>query len=201
MTEEPAAFQILLAFDGDNGGRDAMIRGGRRIERRIAALNAWTAGSWEAFDELPLDLQADAWALLASNASERSSLIAQREGVLPELFAPSASPWPVPPKRPWVPCANGRHRDLDSIPTSDYVYVLTGHEVAPGHRCDCPLPDHDDTSHDFALVRDSDTRWCCYGCNRGGTIFQFAALLWGIQPPLRGTTFREVRDRLHDVFG
>lgn len=158
---------------------------------------AWTTCcSWDEFDRWHTPAEQDAaWQQLAMEAKDRSDGIAIAQGV---IVTPGI---PKRPERAWTPPkrTDGR-RDLDPISTTEYVYTLTGVEVEKGRRCDCPLPDHDDHSRDFAVTRTSDTGWCCYGCNRGGTIFQFAAYLWGYVVPLRGDAFREVRDKLNEIF-
>lgn len=159
---------------------------------------AWTTTrNWREFEMWHTQEEQDAaWAQLAAEANARTDGIAHFEGVI-DLPVERA---PAPPPRVWTPRPNQPGQDLDSIPTEHYVHTLTGEEVRQGKRCDCPLPDHDDHSRDFAVTRESDTGWCCYGCNRGGTIFQFAAYLWGYPVPLRGDAFREVRERLQGVF-
>lgn len=158
---------------------------------------AWAiCRSWDEFDRWHTPEEQDAaWSQIAAEARSRSDGVAITQGVIATLEVPKR------PERIWTPPKrmDGR-RDLDAIPTTEYVYTLTGADVEHGRRCDCPLPDHDDHSRDFALVRGSATNWCCYGCNRGGTIFQFAAYLWGYGVPLRGDAFREVRDRLNEIF-
>lgn len=80
------------------------------------------------------------------------------------------------------------------IPAAEYVAALTGEDVASGRIC-CPLPDHDDSSGDFAIY---DETWRCFGCNRGGHIFELAGLLWGIDR--RSKRFPEILERLRAVF-
>ncbi len=43
----------------------------------------------------------------------------------------------------------------------------------------------------------SERGWFCFGCRRGGSIYDFAALLWGAEP--RGPDFVGLRDRLSDT--
>lgn len=158
---------------------------------------AWTVGSWEAFDLLPAELQNAAWRQLALEAANHSEGIALYE----ESLAPAPPPEPAP-RRAWAPAKAPRDVFLcvlDDIATEEYVSRLTGEDIHPGRRANCPLPHHDDHSRDFAAYHDR--TFNCFGCNRGGTIFQFAAHLWGYNTPLHGDTFREIRDRLHGIFG
>lgn len=155
------------------------------------------AASWEDFDKLPLDVQTEAWAQLRIEAARRVDGIAHHEGsiYLPVVAAPR-------PKRAWKPRrVNDPSAALDTLETSDYVHALTGTEVAPRKPACCPLPGHDDDSPSFSVTRSDPTHFYCYGCNRGGSIFDFAAHLWEIPGSLRGDRFREVRDRLLDELG
>lgn len=156
--------------------------------------SAWHAEDWEHFESLPEEQQEKAWALLAHRAKMRSDGIAHHSGVMdiPVERTPK-------PARTWKPHSAIRGRELDSIPTPDYVQALTGEEVDPRRQACCPLPDHEDSTASFKAY--DNCSWTCYGCNRGGRIFDFAAALWGIHGPLRGDTFREVRDRLTGIFG
>lgn len=148
---------------------------------------------WDGFDKLPADAQDAAWAQLALEAKNRTDGIAHHEGVIDLPVKRSE-----PPKRTWMPRPTTPGRALDDIPTLDYVQALTGHEVPIGRFARCPLPDHDDSTPSFKADQHL---WVCYGCNRGGRIFDFAAALWGYAPPLRGGTFREIRNRLLDELG
>jgi hypothetical protein len=108
------------------------------------------------------------------------------------------------PRAPVVQAATSRfptyHPELDpllAIPADEFVAVLTG-EDAQGPYILCPLPDHDDRKPSCSL---NDRLWRCFSCNRGGSIYDLAGYLWGIEPPLRGRAFGEVRDRLKLLFG
>lgn len=82
---------------------------------------------------------------------------------------------------------------LKNIEPRVYVEALTG-EVVPanGWLC-CPLPDHSDTTPSFQVLS---SHWRCFGCNRGGSVIDLAAALYGIEP--RGAGYWELRDRLID---
>jgi hypothetical protein len=97
------------------------------------------------------------------------------------------------PEEDWTP---DRHADpLLDLQAVDYVPALTGERPEYGSRICCPLPDHDDHTFDFNIYDDG---WYCFGCNRGGGIYQLAAPLWGIEP--RGRGFREIHVRLRGLF-
>ena len=44
----------------------------------------------------------------------------------------------------------------------------------------CPLPDHQDKTPSFTVFP-ADDRWYCFGCNRGGDIFELTGLYFGIE--------------------
>lgn len=98
------------------------------------------------------------------------------------------------PEVDWTP-----DRDADpliEIPTRTYVEALTGEEVPPTARAICcPLPDHNDRYPSFWIY---EFGWNCFACNRGGTIYDLASLLWGIET--RGPAFVELHKRLRAVF-
>lgn len=197
QSADKPGFAIKLALDADSSGTTATTKAGDKLHQAAAAHNAWTLGSWDDFDKLPADLQQQAWRQLADQAWHHTAETADREGI---VGMPPHPPDRPRPQRAWTPLRTpGTNRTLDDIPTEEYVQRLTGHDAHPGRRSNCPLPDHDDHSNDFAAYHGGSFN--CFGCNRGGTIFQFAAHLWGIPTPLHGATFREVRDRLHDIFG
>lgn len=177
----------------------------RRAQRRgdlLDEVNAGPAriqnltGSWEDFDRLHPAVQAGAWTQLALEAKRKTDGIACYESVVDVPIQ-----LPPPPERKWTPRPMDPGWQLDDIPTSEYVHALTGTEVEPGRRANCPFPDHEDHSRDFSVTRNDPSGFHCYGCNRGGTIFQFAAILWGYALPLRGENFRAVRSRLLNELG
>jgi hypothetical protein len=87
---------------------------------------------------------------------------------------------------------------LDIAP-AEFVEVLTGLELPASGVIRCPLPDHEDRTPSFKAYRDPEDGWCCFGCCRGGSIYDFAGALWGYPPPLRGARFSAVRDRLLEI--
>ena len=67
----------------------------------------------------------------------------------------------------------------------------------------CPLPDHDDPRASLWIGETPESGWFCYGCNRGGRVFDLASLLiggpWGVD--LRGDAFRAARAELERRLG
>jgi hypothetical protein len=55
----------------------------------------------------------------------------------------------------------------------------------------CPLPDHDDAYASLQVFAEAERGWWCYGCARGGRVYDLASLLsggpWGRE--LRGEAF------------
>jgi hypothetical protein len=99
---------------------------------------------------------------------------------------------------------HGRHRTaldrrLRAIPTEDYVRVLSGRACAGACKVACPF--HDDR-HPSLHMYDGGSFYC-FGCRRGGTIYDFAAHLWFPGQPasaLRGRRFIDVLEHLTALF-
>jgi hypothetical protein len=53
---------------------------------------------------------------------------------------------------------------------------------------------HTDGTPSLHVYPDPGRGWYCYGCRRGGSVYDLAALLW--QTPPRGQGFTELRQRL-----
>jgi predicted Fe-S protein YdhL (DUF1289 family) len=150
--------------------------------------------SWDEFDTLSETEQTAVWRQLRTEQSRLTDGTADHQAA---VHIPITKP--QRPKRTWTPQPVTNGRALDDIPTDEYVHALTGEDIPIGRMARCPLPDHDDNSPSFKAY-DNQT-WVCYGCNRGGHIYNFAAALWGHTGSLRGDAFREVRDRLLTELG
>jgi hypothetical protein len=101
------------------------------------------------------------------------------------------------PKRPAVPPATRRRHGLASdsllaIAPASYVELLTGQTVPPQRKINCPL--HPDRTPSLHVYERPENGWHCYGCHRGGTIYDLAGALWGLQT--RGSDFLALRARL-----
>ncbi len=106
-------------------------------------------------------------------------------GGLPD--APSWRPQPRA-RRAW-----SRPRRLDVLAPEVYVRRLTGQEVGRSRKVRCPL--HDDETPSLHVYAEADQGWFCFGCGRGGTVYDLAAALWGRE--LRGRGFAALRADLH----
>lgn len=88
-------------------------------------------------------------------------------------------------------------RELLAVPAADYVRVLANLEPSRAGKILCPF--HDETDPSLQLYTDG--TFYCFGarCHEGGTIFDFAAALWGTG--IRDQDFLELRQRLARMFG
>ncbi len=82
------------------------------------------------------------------------------------------------------------------IPPPVYVEALTGLVPTRDGKVRCPL--HEDRTPSLHVYPDAERGWYCYGCSRGGTIYDLAALRGGFELPLRGQDFIAVRGVLLD---
>jgi hypothetical protein len=85
---------------------------------------------------------------------------------------------------------------LLAIPAAEYVRVLADREPNRAGKVLCPF--HEETDPSLHLYPDG--TFYCYGrrCRKGGTIFDFAAALWGLGT--KDNDFLELRRRLAGVF-
>jgi hypothetical protein len=88
-----------------------------------------------------------------------------------------------------------RDRELLAIAAPDYARVLLGREPDRAGKIACPF--HEDRRPSLHLYGDGS--FYCFGCKRGGTIYDFASDLWGTST--RGQEFLALRKRLSDRFG
>lgn len=110
---------------------------------------------------------------------------------------------PERPARPAPPGERGDDADfLRRRPPAEYVRLLAGLKVPGrwGWKIHCPFPDHDDRSPSLHVYETAKRGWYCYGCGRGGGIYEFAACLAGLPLPLRGSAFLRVEWALLAVY-
>jgi hypothetical protein len=88
-------------------------------------------------------------------------------------------------------------RQLRAIPSAEYVRVLAG--LSPNGEGKVCCPFHPDTTPSLHVYPDGGFYCFGSGCGAGGSIFDFAARLWGVAP--RGACFIELRERLAQAFG
>lgn len=82
---------------------------------------------------------------------------------------------------------------LLQIAPREYVERLTGSLAGPDRKLRCPF--HDDKTPSLHVFEQPERGWFCFGCGRGGSIYDFAAMLWG--RGLRGSEFVRLRQDLH----
>jgi hypothetical protein len=126
---------------------------------------------------------------------------------LPALTA-SLPEDPQPRKPRGIRASRGRaartalDRELLAIPAAEYVRVLA--DRAPNRAGKVLCPFHPESRPSLQLYPDG--TFYCFGrhskdraCQTGGTIFDFAAAMWGLGT--RGNDFHELRRRLATTFG
>jgi DNA primase RepB-like protein len=116
---------------------------------------------------------------------------------------------PPPPPNPAVLRRWARWNAADDarrIPPPVYFWLLCGVAVpqAGGDVC-CPLPDHDEQNPSCRVYPRPERGWVCFGCRRGGTIYDLASLLeggpGGRRGALHGEAFSELKRRVHALLG
>ena len=78
-----------------------------------------------------------------------------------------------------------------------YVARLTGRRVGRSRKVCCPL--HEDGTPSLHVYREPERGWYCFGCRRGGSVYDLAAAMWRVDP--RGAGFVVLRQRLTAMFG
>ncbi len=118
--------------------------------------------------------------------------------LLGRLTDPQPKPPPMPPRRKLAPRVGGGYEDVDrqlrSIATPDYIARLTGRELNREGKIACPF--HADRNPSLQAYLDGS--WACFGCGKGGTIYDFAGYLFGLQT--KGPAFLALRERLAETF-
>lgn len=101
---------------------------------------------------------------------------------------------PIDAKRP-APASARELADGDALralAAADYAPLLTGREIGRDGKMRCPF--HDDSTPSFHAYDEPARGWVCFGCQRGGSIIDFGAALYAIEP--RGRGFHDIRRRL-----
>jgi hypothetical protein len=93
---------------------------------------------------------------------------------------------------------------VDQIPPREYFAALCGVvEYDRAGKASCPLADHDDPRASCWVGATARDGWFCFGCARGGSIYDLTSLLlggpWGAD--LRGEAFRAARRELERRLG
>ena len=128
----------------------------------------------------------DAVRLLYLAPAERVSF-GELDRVLPP--EPSPSEPVIRSRRPRI----GLGDPLEAIPPRVYVEQLTGQRVGRSGKIRCPFH-HEDRTPSLHVYDDPEQGWYCFGCGRGGTIYDLASLLW--DRDTHGREFVELRREL-----
>jgi hypothetical protein len=116
--------------------------------------------------------------------------VADLDRVLPPEPAP---PEPVSrlPRRRSIASSD----PLEAIPPPVYFEQLTGLRVERSGKVHCPF--HEDRTPSLHVYDDPGRGWYCFGCGRGGSIYDLASLLW--DHDTRGRDFIELRGELEGL--
>ena len=80
------------------------------------------------------------------------------------------------------------------IAPAEYVQALAGLAVPRSRKVPCPF--HEDRTPSLHVYLQPAEGWHCYGCGRGGSVYDLAAGLW--QLDTRGPDFLALRARLRE---
>ncbi len=185
------------------------------IERANERLIYRVAGDYASYDRLRMmrvpgtyNSKAKAWARVQyADLSMGAYDIRDVVGDLPDP-PDEARPQRVGRKAAAARQRRPRRRDRDDARYRDdparhllpreYVARLAGVQVDRGGYCRCPLPDHDERTGSFKCYPKVDEGWYCYGCRRGGSVYEFAEALSGIPVNQR---FKELKAWTWDRLG
>jgi hypothetical protein len=106
---------------------------------------------------------------------------------------PRALVVPRPPGRPGSAISDR----LAAIPPRVYFERLTGQSVDRSGKARCPF--HEDRTPSLHVYEHPSRGWYCFGCGRGGSIYDLASLLWN--RGTRGEEFVALRRDLEDRMG
>ena len=81
------------------------------------------------------------------------------------------------------------------VPPPVYFERLTGMRVGRSGKLRCLF--HDDRHPSLHVYQEAGRGWYCFGCGRGGSVYDLAALLWGRKT--RGVDFVELRRELEKL--
>jgi len=98
----------------------------------------------------------------------------------------------------------GQPDELAQVSPPAYFLALCAVRVSDrGGLVPCPLPDHDDAYASCQVYAEAEQGWWCFGCQRGGRIYDLASLLaggaWGRD--LRGEAFQSARELVATALG
>lgn len=132
-------------------------------------------------------------------AAVRLLRLAENERVALGELERRLSSEPREPERPRTPRTpqSAAVDPVASIPPRVYFERLTGQTVGRSGKARCPF--HDDRNPSLHVYEHPDQGWYCFGCGRGGSIYDLAALLW--RSGTRGAEFVALRRELEARMG
>ncbi len=108
--------------------------------------------------------------------------VADVVGPLPESAggpAPSSCQWRTMPDDPVL-----------ALDPAAYIERLAGVQVPRSRKIHCPF--HPDRTPSLHVYPDAEQGWFCFGCRRGGSVYDFAAESWWAAPAFRSTASERV---------
>jgi len=84
---------------------------------------------------------------------------------------------------------------LQSVPPRVYFERLTGVRVGRSGKVCCPF--HEDRTPSLHVYDEPGRGWYCFGCGRGGSIYDLASLVW--KRGARGRDFTQLRRELEEL--
>jgi hypothetical protein len=137
---------------------------------------------------------------IAELDADRTYAIEEIEEVVGQSPAEPADPANVVPldarRRRRAGGGEGDGFNLDDRPPVEYVEIVAGIKAQPGQKIACPFPDHEDHTPSLHLYGSAERGWYCYGCRRGGGVYEFAACFAGLPLPVRGADFLDIQSAL-----
>jgi hypothetical protein len=94
------------------------------------------------------------------------------------------------------PARDTRGDPLLMIEPATYVANLLGARPGRNHKVKCPF--HAEERPSLHVYPTAERGWTCFSCGRGGSIYDLAAGLWGMET--RGRAFLDLRAQLLDRF-
>ncbi len=149
----------------------------------------------EAFLATPESVQAAAWERVAGDIARDTEHLRDPLGDVgrpPRARRGGRRPAPLRRGRPHQD--RGRRFEDDpllEVDAATYIEVIAGVAVPRSGMVRCPLPGHKDRTASCSVTG---PLWHCFGCGRGGGIYDFGAQFWGCGT--RGSEFVELRRRL-----
>lgn len=122
------------------------------------------------------------------------------------LSDPDPPPPPPDPKTVRRRLERNALDDARRVPPPVYFRLLASVDVPErGGDVRCPLPDHDEQNPSCRVYPGAEQGWVCFGCQRGGSIYDLASLLdhgpGGRRGALTGEEFKRVKRRVHEALG